>query len=550
MNVAFEPTALYVEEDIMKKDMLMFNLKWIFILLFILISVIGGSSALLAQEKVKEVRIGDGKGDWGYPSPYRHYPRGPGYVRMSWVFDTLVWKNKNGYIPALAKSWRYDPDSQSFIFELQEGVKWHDGKPFSAEDVAFTVNYFKKHPYPWVPLESVAGAEANGPYRVTIKLKKPDASFLAYVGGTMPVIPKHIWDKVNDPRRYNDPAAFIGTGPFKFIDFNKAKGTYLYQVNREYYLGQPKVDRLIYIKTGKPLISLVSGKADLVNIRPDMAEILQKKGMVVIKNQRGWNKKLMINHQKPPFNDKRFRKALAHAINQQEIIAKAHRGFGSPASFGLLSPDHEFYNPGTPVYEPDPAKTREILESLGYTKGEGGFYEKGGRPLEVELLASNIAVAGESVTDRDGEVIKRELEEAGIRIKLINMEQASTDARIRNWDFDLAISGHGGLLGDAKILNRMISPKARGSVNSVRYGANRKLLDLLNAQVAEMDPEKRKRLVWKIQEIYADELPAISLYYPASMSAYNPEKRIKWYYTKGGVAFGIPISQNRMILVE
>jgi len=107
------------------------------------------------------------------------------------------------------------------------------------------------------------------------------------------------------------------------------------------------------------------------------------------------------------------------------------------------------------------------------------------------------------VTDRDGEVIKRELEEAGIRVKLINMEQASTDARVRNWDFDLAISGHGGLLGDAKILNRMISPKARGSVNSVRYGANRKLLDLLNAQVAEMNPEKRKRLVWKIQEIYA-----------------------------------------------
>ncbi len=277
----------------------MFNLKWIFILLFMLISVIGHRPVLLARERVKEVRIGDGKGDWGYPNPYRHYPRGPGYVRMSWVFDTLVWKDKDGYIPALAKSWRYDPDSLSFIFELQEGVKWHDGKQFSAEDVAFTVKYFKKHPYAWVPLESVAGAEANGPSRVTIKLKKPDASFLAYVGGTMPVIPKHIWEKVDDPKRYSDPAAFIGTGPFKFIDFNKAKGTYLYKANGEYYLGQPKVDRLIYIKTGKPLITLVGGKADLVNIRPDMAKLLQKKGMVVIKNQRGWNKKLMINHQKP-----------------------------------------------------------------------------------------------------------------------------------------------------------------------------------------------------------------------------------------------------------
>lgn len=156
----------------MKKNVFIFDIKWIFILLFILVSVIGDSPVLLARERVKEVRIGDGKGDWGYPNPYRHYPRGPGYVRMSWVFDTLVWKDKNGNIPALAKSWRYDPDSQNFIFELREGVKWHDGKLFRAEDVAFTINYFKKHPYAWVPLESVAGAEANGPTRVTIRLKK------------------------------------------------------------------------------------------------------------------------------------------------------------------------------------------------------------------------------------------------------------------------------------------------------------------------------------------------------------------------------------------
>jgi len=281
-----------------------------------------------------------------------------------------------------------------------------------------------------------------------------------------------------------------------------------------------------------------------------MAGILRKKGMIVIENQRGWNKKIMINHKKPPFNDKRFRKALAHAINQQEIIAKAHRGFGSPASFGLLSPDHEFYNPDTPNYAHDPAKAREILESLGFQKNGQGFYEKDGRLLEVELLCSNITVAGESVSDRDGEVIKRELEKAGIRVRLINMEQASTDARIRSWDFDLAISGHGGLLGDARILNMMIRPKAKGSVNSARYGASKALLDLLDAQVAEMDPEKRKKLVWKIQEIYADEIPAISLYYPASMSAYNPDKGIQWYYTRGGIAIGIPISQNKMTLIE
>jgi peptide/nickel transport system substrate-binding protein len=509
-----------------------------------------GTTDYAAQARIKEIRIADSKGDWGYPNPYRHYPRGPGYVRMSWVFDTLIWKDDKGYIPALAKKWTYDPKSLSFTFELREGVKWHDGNPFSAEDVVFTIDYFKKNPYRFVPLESVSGAEAMGKNSVVIKLTKPYAPFLAYVGGTMPILPKHIWQKVTDPKKYNDPRAFIGCGPYKFIDFNKAKGTYLYEAFEEYYQGRPKADRLIYIKAGKPLMTLSAGKVDLANIKPDMARPLEKKGMVIIKNPRGWNKKLMINHKKPPFNDKRFRQALAHAINQQEIIDKAHRGFGSPASLGLLSPDHEFYNSNTPTYAPDPAKARQILKSLGYVKGSDGFYAKDGKPLKVEVLSSNITVAGESVADRDGEVMKRQLEAVGIEVDLLNLEQATADGRVKKWNFDLAISGHGGLLGDARILNRMINPKFTGSVNSARFGANKELLKLLKAQIAEMNTAKRKALVQKIQEIYANEVPAISLYYPASMAAYNPKKGIKWYYTQGGISLGIPIAQNKMSLVK
>ncbi|RZB30309.1 MAG: peptide/nickel transport system substrate-binding protein [Desulfobacteraceae bacterium Eth-SRB1] len=528
------------------------RLSTIFRGITVLILTIGlmGSAGVLVNAQADEIRIADSKGDWGYPNPYRHYPRGPGYVRMSWVFDTLIWKDENGYIPALARSWTYNPDTLSFTFELQEGVKWHDGKPFSAADVVFTIEYFKKHPYRWVPIGDVSGAEAFGPKKVVIRLKKPYAPFLAYVGGVMPILPKHIWQNVTDPKKFNDPGSFIGCGPYKFIDFNKAKGTYLYEAFKDYYQGRPKADRLIYIKAGKPLMTLSTGKADMANIKPDMADALKKNGMVILINARGWNKKLMINHTKAPFNDKRFRQALAHAINQQEIIDKAHRGFGCPASFGLLSPDHEFYNPDTPTYAPDQAKARRILESLGYKKDGRGYYSKDGRPLKIRLLSSNITVAGESMADRDGEVIKHQLEAAGIHIDLVNMEQATTDAKVKKWDFDLAISGHGGLLGDARILNRMINPKATGSVNSARFGANKKLLKLLKDQVAEMDVVRRKALVYKIQEIYADEVPAISLYYPASMAAYSPKKGIKWYYTKGGIGLGIPIAQNKMSLIK
>jgi len=533
----------------MDKARLCFKRTWVTALVFVLCFLAMPGPPSRAQ--VHEIRIADSKGDWGYPNPYRHYPRGPGYVRMSWVFETLVWKNDRGYIPALAKSWAYDPDRRAFVFDLQEGVRWQDGQPFTADDVVFTVNYFKKHPYKWVPTDAVAAAEAPDPTKVIIRLSRPYAPFLAYVGGTMPIIPSHIWESVADPRKFDVPEAFVGCGPYRFVDFDKAKGTYLYEAFEGYYQGPPKAKRLIYVKAGKPLIALSTGAADLANIQPEMAGVLEKKGMVTLKNARGWNKKLMINHRIEPFTHKAFRKALAYAINQQEIIDKAHQGFAAPASFGLLSPDHEYYNPNTPNYPYDPAKARQILESLGYTKDPSGFYAKGGMPLQVELLASNITVAGEAMPDRDGEVIKRQLEAVDIQVDLVNLEQTTTDVRIRNWNFQLAVSGHGGLLGDAMVMERMIEPgSTSGSVNSARYDANEELLELLKAQIQEMDPEKRKSMVYRCQEIYADELPAISLYYPDSMAAYNPGKGIRWYYTKGDIALGIPIAQNKMSLIQ
>ena len=179
------------------------------------------------------------------------------------------------------------------------------------------------------------------------------------------------------------------------------------------------------------------------------------------------------------------------------------------------------------------------------------MYHKDGQPLQLELLSSSITVAGESVPDRDGKVIKKQLQNAGVKVELVNLEQASTDSKVKNWDFDLAVSGHGGISGDPRFLNESISSQwSAGSVNSARFDANEKLNRLLEEQIEAMDLEKRKELVFQIQEVYADEVPAISLYYPDSMAAYNPKKGVAWYYTKGGISKGIPIPQNKMSLIK
>ena len=129
------------------------------------------------QAQVREARIADSKGDWGYPNPYRHYPRGPGYVRMSWVFDTLVWKDQKGYMPALADSWSYDPGKLAFTFNLNPRAKWHDGQPLTAQDVVFTIEYFKKHPYSWISVDGETGPKPEDPTTVIIYLSKPYSPF-------------------------------------------------------------------------------------------------------------------------------------------------------------------------------------------------------------------------------------------------------------------------------------------------------------------------------------------------------------------------------------
>ncbi|WP_432765943.1 ABC transporter substrate-binding protein [Methanothrix soehngenii] len=124
--------------------------------------------AAASDETIDMFTIADPTGDWGFPSPYGHYPRGPGYIRMSLIFDTLVWKDQNGYVPALAESWQLEDDA--YVFDLRKNATWQDGEPFTANDVVFTIDYTKEHPYPLVSPKLVKSAEALDDYTVKLYL--------------------------------------------------------------------------------------------------------------------------------------------------------------------------------------------------------------------------------------------------------------------------------------------------------------------------------------------------------------------------------------------
>ena len=482
--------------------------------------------------------IADDTGDWGYPSPYAHYPRGPGYLRMSFIFETLVWKNATDFVPQLAREWEYIPAENAYVFKLQKDAQWHDGTGFTAEDVVFTFQYTKEHPYTWVDNTIVRSVEAVDPYTVKIYLSRPYAPFLHDVAGTQPIMPKHIWEGVDKPDQFQGPKAVIGTGPYTLADYNKGHGTYLYKLFDMYYLGKPVVEEIKIVKISEEMIpaALKGGSADAGSIPPDVVSDMKKTDLSIITAPVAWNAKMTINHKKSPLSSKKFRQALAYAIDRDALVQITQRGHAVVGSPGLVPPTSEWYNSKTPQYRYNPAKTEQLLEELGYTR-EDRYFSKDGHELRLGLIT--IARFKEV-----GQFITQQLEAAGIRIDFKTLEAKTVDAKVAAWDFDLSIYGHGGLY-EPSFLNKAIIGQG---FFSARYDANEELNQLLRAQLTEMDPDKRKDLIAKIQELYAEELPALTLYYPKWYWAHDGT--VDLYYTKDGVAVGVPIPLNRMAFVK
>lgn len=482
--------------------------------------------------------VADSTGDWGYPSPYAHYSRGPGYTRMHFVFETLVWKDATDFVPQLASDWEYIAGENAYIFTLQQGVRWHDGTEFTAQDVVFTFEYTKEHPYAWVDNTIVESAEALGDYEVKLYLSQSYAPFLQDVAGTQPIMPKHIWEGVDEPEQFTGPEAVVGTGPYTLADYSKEHGTYLYQAFDDYYLGEPTVDQIKFIRVSEEMTpaALQEGSASAGSVPPEIVSAMEDAGLTVITAPAAWNAKMMMNHHEEPLSSKEFRHALAYAIDRESLVAITQRGHAVPGSAGMIPPTSSWYNADAADYPYDPAQSKALLEGLGYTLDDG-YFARDGQVLELELLAT-------TEFKEVGQFIKNQLEAVGIKVDFRTMEAKTVDAKVEAWDFDLSIYGHGGLY-EPSILNTVITG---AGFNSARYDSNDELNQLLQAQLTEMDPDEREAIVHQIQQIYAEDLPALTLYYPDWYWAHDGSVDI--FFTKDGMASGIPIPLNRLAFVE
>jgi peptide/nickel transport system substrate-binding protein len=421
---------------------------------------------------------------------------------------------------------------------LRKDVQWHDGASFTAEDVVFTFQYTKEHPYPWVDNTVIKSVEAVDPHTVKLYLSRPYAPFLHDVAGTQPIMPRHLWEGVDKPGQFAGPEAIIGTGPYTLADYSKGHGTYLYKAFDNYYLGRPAVGEIRFVKMSAEMIpaALKGGSANVGSVPPEIVSEMKEAGLSVITAPVAWNAKMTINHRKAPLSSRQFRHALAYAIDRDTLVQITQRGHAVAGSPGMVPPTSNWYNPNTPQYRYDPAQAGHLLEGLGYTR-EGAYLTKDGQELRLGLIAT-------AQFKEVGQFIMKQLEAVGIRIDFKTLEAKTVDAKVGAWDFDLSIYGHGGLY-EPSILNKVIIGQG---FFSARYDSDKELNQLLRAQITEMDPDKRKELVFKIQERYAEELPALTLYYPQWYWAHDG--KVDLYFTKDGIASGVPIPLNRMAFVK
>lgn len=501
-------------------------------------NVLAEAGGVAATDDVKRVRVaGDTWSGCGYPSPFAFGDMGPGYVRMSMLFDTLTWKDANGVVPSLADGWRVSNDGERWTFYLDRNARWHDGELFTADDVEFTFDYMKDcGAFTWYDPSHIDSVYVVDDYTVVITLNDPMASFLVDIAGNVPMIPEHIWYGVSDPVKFKDDDAAIGTGPLKLVEYNPDVGSYLYEANYDYYDGNPIVDEVISIAVSNPASALKAREVDEIALWGsdiDAAVILAADpDFKVITGQSLWVLNVYFNCERYPMNITEFRQAVAYGIDREEIVEQTLHGGGMIANTGIMHPDSIWCNPECEVYEYDVDAANNILDSLGFTNKIDGIrqYPAGGN-LEFELHVLYYQFL------REAELIQGQLEDIGIKTEIKNRDWAGIYSCLEGGNFDMALLGYGGI-SNPKMLRNPNWPAS--TYHDDDYDS------LFEEQETTMDFDSRKELVNQLQEKVADDLPVYALYHPYVWCAYDPDVLDTWFYTREGISTGIPIELNKL----
>jgi peptide/nickel transport system substrate-binding protein len=510
------------------------------------------AAAAPAPERVAVLRIL--AGDFSVPTPFLHR-RAVGMIRMYLMFDTLIWKDSTGeFIPWLATSWDSSPDGLTWTFKVREGVRWQDGEPLTADDVVFTYRYMAQPGLKYAPdVKAIEKVEQVDDHTVVMTLARPTPPFLRNVIGVVPIIPRHIWEGVADPKGFTEEAAFIGSGAYRLIEYDKAQGTFLFEANDDFWLGAPYVKRIEMVEVGDQAVALKQGAVHGVDLGSKgtratddvLALFLEDSRFAEMTAPGDWSLALYFNMERDPFADKSFRQAVAYAFDLQMMVDQLLLGDGLPGSPGHLPPSNTWMDPDAPAHVYDPARAKALLDEGGYLDrdGDGVRETLGGVPLEFELTFSEDY-------PREAEMIRGWLEAMGIGLKLRVLDRTTLDQVTTEGQYELALIGAGGGGADPDSLRESLASDSEYESFSSVFGYKNERFDELAAQQSvTLDEAARREMVYEMQLILAEDVPTIPLYYPNRRFVFDETVLDAWYFTPGGFASGCPNSYNKHIFI-
>ncbi len=416
--------------------------------------------------------------------------------------------------PYLAERWEASPDGRTYTFHLVKNATFHDGKPISSEDVAFSIEVVKaNHPFGVAMHRALEAAETPDPHTVVFRLKHPYPAFMASLAPLLlPILPKHVYS-TGDIKTHPANVRPVGSGPFRFVEWERGRYIILQRYDRFFRPGRPYLDRLIFEfvpDAATRAAAMETGDAHLIAYNyvslPDARRLeklphigLTTEGYEAI-GPLNW---LEINLRRPELANPKVRQAMAHAIDKTFVVREILLGFGRPAT-GPLVHASPFYNPNVPRYEYDLAKANRLLDEAGYARGPGG--------VRFKLTIDGIPGAPE-LQQGVAEYLRQQFKQIGIDLSLRNSPDFPSWAnRIANWDYDLTMdivfNYPDPVIGVERTY--ISSNIKKGLVWTNTMGYSNPEVDRLFAEAQrEMDLEKRKALYGRVQEILATELPII-----------------------------------------
>ncbi len=447
---------------------------------------------------------------------------------------TLTKMDENGKIVGqMATRYEVSNDNKNWKFYIDPNLYWSDGEKVTPEDVKFSIEYYaNKIPYAgWIKqrVESVTVIPEDN--AVELKFNEPytrtNLEFATYN-----ILPKHIWESIQDPINYIQTDNYVGCGPYFVSNVNLDSQIVTLKKN-PYWKGKQSIIDTIEIhmyKTNDTLaLDLENGNLDVYykyagsypysNIEKltdtGNYDIIQKMNIGLVF--------LGMNLERPPMSDIKFRNAISYAINYEEIVKIEALGYGSVPKRGFAPPTMEFYKE-TPKLEYNIEEAKRLLEEAGYKdiNGNGIRETLDGKDIKIIMLIRSDYI-------RSGELVQDYLKKVGIEVTLKSVDTSTWISLKDKYYYDLTITRTTpwGMLMHAQWGTGYFDLRRTGE--GVLHNLNDpEFLNICDNILSTADPEKLETYAHELQDYYSENLPGIALYWNENITPYG-KKFSGWY---------------------